>query len=171
MVLRPLQRQVSILLTATLTVLNGSNMASSYISQKGQCQQSSQNVKLTSKWDWLDSSESQMIYSLLVAYTGCLAPRNHSSSQSHLKLSIVHLFRTPPSLRAFNLLLPSVLRQNSLINLEYWRKEHLYHRVPMAAFRFPSSHSLGSLFSEDPQGFHIITVPCSTFRKVSIGGM
>ena len=116
-------------------------MASSYIFQKGRCQQHIQNAKLTSKLVLLDSSEFQMIYSLLVAYTGYLALRCHSLRQSHLKLSTVHLFRTPPSLRAFTLLLPSALKQNSHINLEYWRKEHLYHRVPMAAFRSPSSHS------------------------------
>ena len=101
-------------------------MASSYIAQKGRCQQHMQNAKLTSKLVLLDSSESQMIYSLLIAYTGCLAPRDHSSSQSHLKLSTVHPFRTPPSLRAFTLLLPSVPRQSFHMNLESWRKEHLY---------------------------------------------
>ena len=154
-----------------LTVLNGRDMASSYTSQKAQCRQHIQNTKLPSKWDWLDSSISQMIYSLLVAYTGCLAPRDHSSSQSHLKSSTVHLFRTPPSLRAFTLLLPSALKQNSRMNLESWRKEHLYHRVPMAVFRSPSFQYLESLFPGDLQGFHSITAPCSTFRRVSIGGM
>ena len=100
-VLRPLQRQVLLLMTAGLTVLNGRDMASSCTSQKGQYQQNTQNAELTSKLVSLDSSISQMIYSLLVVYTGYLVLRS-LSSLSHLKLSTVHHFRTPLSLQAFS---------------------------------------------------------------------
>ena len=65
MVLRPLQRQVLLSPTATLTTLNGKNMASSYTFLKAQCQHNTQNAELLSKHVSLDSSVSQMIYSLL----------------------------------------------------------------------------------------------------------
>ena len=73
-------------------------MASSCTFQKGLCQQNTQNAELTSKLVSLGSSMSQMIYSLLAVYTGYLVLRS-LSSQSHLKLSTVHHFRTPPSLQ------------------------------------------------------------------------
>ena len=71
MVLKLLQKQVSVFLTATVTVLNGRDTASSYTSQKGQCQWNSWNAELTSKLVCPDNSESQMIYSLLVVYIVC----------------------------------------------------------------------------------------------------
>ena len=70
MVLRPLQRQVLLSPTATLTVLNGRDMASSCTFLRGQYQHNTQNTELLSKHVSLDSSVSQMIYSSLVVYTG-----------------------------------------------------------------------------------------------------
>ena len=139
-VLRCLQRQVSLFLTATLTVLNGKDMALSCISQKGQYQHIL-DAKSTSKLVSQDSSISQMIYSSLAVYTGYLAPKS-LTSLSHLKLSTVHHFKTPPNLLPSDSLLPSAHRQNSHTNSKCWRMEYLNQRVPMAAFKFPSSHSL-----------------------------
>ena len=60
-------------LTATLTVLNGRDMASSCTFLKGQYQHNTQNAELLSKHVSLDSSLFQMIYSLLVVYTSWLS--------------------------------------------------------------------------------------------------
>ena len=170
MVLRCLQRQVSLLLTATLTVLNGKDMASSYISQKGQRQQITQNAELTSKLVSLDSSISQMIYILSVVYTGYPVLRS-LTSLSHLKLSTVHRFKTPPNLPPSALLLPSAHRQNSHTNSKCWRRENLYQRVPMAAFKSLSSHSLESVFSRDFSHFRATAVLCTTSKRMSMNGM
>ena len=169
MVSRHLQRQV-LLLAATLILLNGRDMASSCTFQKGQCQQNLENAELTSKLVSLDSSISQMIYSLLAVYTGCLVLRNFSSL-SHLKLSIVHHFRTLPSLQAFGLLLPSVLRQNCHTTSEHWRKECLNQGVPMAAFKPPNFQFLELAFLEDYGHYSDTTVPCTTFRRTLISGI
>ena len=168
MVSRHLQRQVLLFLTAMLTVLNGSSMASSCISQKGQCQQNTQNAELTSKLVWLDSSLSQMIYILLVVYTGSAVPWN-LQSPSHLKLSTVHHFKTLLSLHPSDSLLPSALKQNSHTNLECWKRGCLDLKAPMAAFKFPSSHSLESVLTFIH--FTATAVLYTTCRRVLIDGM
>ena len=58
-----------------LTLLSGRDMALNCISQKGQYQHIL-DAKSTSKLVSLDSSISQMIYILLVVYTGYVALRS-----------------------------------------------------------------------------------------------
>ena len=145
-------------------------MASSCISQKGQCQWNILDAKSTSRLGSVDSSISQMIYILLVVYTGYVALRS-LTSLSHLKLSTVHHFKTPPNLHPSDSLLPSALRQNSHTNSKCWRRENLYQRVPMAAFKSLSSHSLLSSFPRVFSHFSVIAVPITTFQRMSINGM
>ena len=167
-VLRALQRQVSLFLAATLTVLNGRDMASSCIFQKGHC---IQNTEWTSKLDSMGSSISQMIYSLLVVYTG-YAVLKSLQSRSILKSNTVHYFMTPPNLQAFGLLQPSVLRQNFRTNSECWRKECLHQRVHMAALKYLSSPFLQSFMRRSGECGHIgTTADCTTLELILILGM